>query len=533
MSLMSLLHRSEYRSGVISTGNLTDVDDFWFSVGGGSSSSGAMVSKASAMRQWAVYSCITEISQTLAQLPLKLKRSLSTGGTEDATDHPLYNLIKYQPNPQMTSFNWRESQQANLLSVGNNYNFIDRGRYDVRAIYPIDPDAVSVRRANGGELAKLGFSKSNPIVYDVMTANGKKTYSSRDILHVVGFGWNGLTGESMITNFARESIGNAITLDEFQGKAMKNGYFPSGVFEHPDTLGDNKESFIKALDNRYAGPENARRPMILENGMTFKVTNVSIADKQLIEQMKMSAGQICGIFKVPPHRIGIFEKNTNYNNTEASNKSFLDGCIQQWVVRWEQALSWKLLTESERKAGYFFKFNFDALLRPDAKTRSEIQWREWQTGVPLNEIRKTNDQNPVEGGDVSFVPVNMIPSHMAGMNVQSKSDSTSGQDKAKDDLLDDDISSLRALEKNAVTREIKRQQNGKARQSFDSFLDDFYADLYGKIDRRTRLVVRAFNGDQETETIINELKEQFSASRALIAESQSNNWEGIEDIWNE
>lgn len=438
MSIMSLLHRGESRSGQVATAGLSDADDFWFSVGGGASSSGAMVSKASAMRQWAVYACITEIAQTIAQLPLKLKRPSASGGTEDATDHPLYDLLKYQPNPQMTSFNWRESQQANILTTGNNYNFIDRGRYDIRAIIPIAPDSITPRRADGQELNRLGFSKSNPIVYDIQTVAGRKTYAAKDILHIVGFGFNGITGESVIANFAKESIGNAITLDEFQAKAMKNGYFPSGVFEHPDTLGDNKESFVKALDNRYAGPENARRPMILENGMKFNVTNVSIADKQLIEQMKMSAGQICGIFKVPPHRVGIFEKNTNYNNTEQGNKSFLDGCVQQWVVRWEQAFAWKLLTADERKAGYFFKFNFDALLRPDSKTRSEIQWREWQTGVPLNEIRKMNDQNPVDGGDISFVPVNMIPSHMAGMNLQVAAESKSDTEDPKDDKEKDD-----------------------------------------------------------------------------------------------
>lgn len=437
MSIMSLLYGSESRSGVVATGNLTDTDDFWYSIGGGASSSGAMVSKVSAMRQWAFYACITEIAQTIAQLPLKLKRPATGGGTEDAIDHPVYELVKYQPNQYMTSLNWREAQQANLLTAGNNYNFIDRGRWDVKAIIPLSTDIVTPRRADGKELSRLGLSRDNAIVYDVQTVDGKRTFPAKDILHVVGFGFDGLKGESFLSNYAREVIGNAITLDEFQAKAMKNGYFPSGVFEHPDTLGDNKESFVKALDKRYAGPENARRPMILENGMTFKVTNISIADKQLIEQMKMSASQICGMLKVPPHRISIFEKNTNYNNTEQGNKSFLDGCIQQWVVRWEQALAWKLLTKDERKEGYFFKFNFDALLRPDSKTRSEIQWREWQTGVPLNEIRKMNDQNPVEGGDVSFVPVNMIPSHMAGMNLKVASEAKAedqdlGKEKEKD-----------------------------------------------------------------------------------------------------
>ena len=524
------------RSGPVATGNLTDSDDFWFTVGGGSSSSGALVSKASAMRQWAVYACITEISQVLAQLPLKLKRPASSGGTENAEDHPLYDLAKYQPNPQMTSFNWREAQQANILATGNNYNFIERTRFAVKHIWPIDTTTVSPRKASRKDINDLRLARGDRIVYDVLTVDGLKTYPSKDILHIVGFGWNGLIGESTITNFAKESIGNAIILDQFQGKAMKNGYFPSGVFEHPNTLGDNKEAFVQALDNRFAGPENARRPMILENGMKFTVTNVSVADKQLIEQMKMSANQICGIFKVPPHRIAIFETNTNYNNTEQGNKSFLDGCIQQWVVRWEQAMNWKLLTAEERRAGYEFKFNFDALLRPDSKTRSEIQWREWQTGVPLNEIRKMNDQNPIEGGDVSFIPVNMIPASMAGMNIQAQADAAKkkadvDEGEAKNKLLDDDIDGLKRLEKKAIMREVERQIEGRSDRDFSAFLDEFYGKLFEKIDTRTRLILRCFNTDESTSAIIDGLKADFTASKELITELRERNFEGIEGIW--
>lgn len=482
------------------------------------------------MRQWAVYACITEISQTIAQLPLKLKRPAPGGGTEDATDHPLYDLVKTLPNPQMTSFNFREAQQAHLLTGGNNYSFIERNRLGVKYIWPITN--CTPRKANGREINEMRLSKSDRIVYDVDTVDGKRTYSSRDILHIVGFSWNGLIGNSVITDFAKDLIGTAMTLDQFQAKAMKNGYYPSGVLEHPDKLGDAKESFISALDQRYAGPENVRRPMILENGMKWNTTSVSMVDKELINQLQMSGTQICGVFKVPPHRIGIFEKNTNYNNTEQGNKSFLDGCIQQWVVRWEQAMNWKLLTAQERQEGYFFNFNFGGLLRPDAKTRSEIQWREWQTGVPLNEIRMKNDENPIEGGDTSFVPVNMVPIEMAGMNIKQPTEPTADPNKIPGSepdkrglLLDDDLVSLRTLERNAVTRELTKQQNGKSVRSLDDFLDEFYGKLYDKIENRTRLIIQCFNGPEETDQALVEIRQEF--------EDRCNRLKSGEEVWNE
>jgi len=525
-----------FRSVEKTASNLDQFDDFWYNIGGGASSSGALVNKATAMRQWAVYACVSEIAQTLAQLPLKLKRPDGHGGTEDAEDHPLYALCKISPNPTMTSFNWRESQQAHLLTHGNNYNFIERTRNGVKYIWPIDPNTVTTRFATGKETNKLRLSSADKVVYDIQTAEGKRTYPAKDVLHVVGFGFDGLRGESVITNYAKNSIGNAISIDEFQAAALKNGIFPSGVLEHPDTLGDNKEQFIAALERRFSGAANNKRPMVLENGMKWQTANVSLVDQQFIDQKKISVGEICGIYKVPPHRIGIFEKNTNYNNTEQGNKSFLDGTMQQWVVRWEQAMAWKLLTSGELREGYFFKFNFDALLRPDAKTRSEIAWKEWQTGVPLNVIRKRDDLNPIEGGDVSFVPVNMIPSNLAGKNIEAQvmaAEKKVEEPAPKEELLNADIESLRDFEKNVICREIKKQAEGKSEKDFGEFLEEFYAKLFNKIDKRTRLIIRCFNSEISTNNIIDQIKEEFNENRQKLNELQKRNWGNIESVWDE
>lgn len=511
------------------TGNLTETSDFWYNLDlGGPSSSGARVSKDSAMRQWTVYACISIISETLAQLPLKLKRPDGKGGTEDAIDHPVYSLCKTLPNNQMTSFNWREAQQANLLCTGNIYNFIQRSRYSITGIYPIAPTSVTVRTATDREVGRLRLGRFDRLVYEVQTEEGVKVYQSKDILHISGFGWDGIKGESVITNFAKESIGNAVSLDKFQGAMMRKGVHPGGVLEHPDTLGDNREAFKSALDNRYAGMNNAGSPMILENGMKFNKLDVSFVDKQFIEQTKMSANSICGIFKVPPHKVGIFEKNTNYNNTEQGNRAFLDSTMQQWVIRWEQAMNWKLLTESERANGYFFKFNFDALLRPDAKTRSEIAWKEWQSGVPMNEIRKRNDQNPIEGGDVSFVPVNMIPAELAGKQIESAIESQKAKDENGQDLVEDDVESIRKYEINAVERLIKKEKEGTC-ADFRARTDEIYNIIEGKLENNTTKVLRCFMDEGTVVRTVSQLKEEFSENKSKLIELQQRNFKVVAD----
>jgi HK97 family phage portal protein len=405
-----------------STGNLTDpLNDFWYGVVTPPAFAGVSVTNTNAMQLWAVNACVTLISAAVAQLPLKLKRAMPNGGTEDAKEHRLYDLVKTQPNPDMISLNWRESGQGNLLCSGNQYSWIERANIGVKYIWPLEPKSVTPMKSGPRDRERVNLGPGERIYYRVRMDDGKLwDIPGRDILHVVGFGWNGLIGESVISNFARQSIGNGIALEQFQGAFFKNGVHTSGVFEHPETLGDNREAFVTALKEKYSGGGNTGVPMVLENGMLWKQNKVSLVDQQFLEQTKANALTICAMFHVPPSKIAIYGEGTSYNNTEQQNKNYLDDTLMHWLVRWEQTLDVKLLTPQERAKGYFFKHNVDALLRPDAKTRSEIGKNEWQMGVPLNVIRKRNDENPIDGGDVSYVPANFIPADMAGKQLLAK-----------------------------------------------------------------------------------------------------------------
>jgi len=396
------------RSGVTGTGNLTDYSDFWFGFGGTPASAGKAVSKDTAMSVWAVYACISLISETFAQLPCKLKRPRKGGGKEDAIG-PLHSILKDSPNPEMTSFEFREMQQANILGTGNCYSWIERSRMGIIGLWPIPSEWVEPRRANARELASLGLTKRNSIVYDVMENGRIRVVPAEDILHVRGFSFGGLKGDSVITKYAKETIGTAIALDEFEGKHIKNGVHVSGVLEHPEALGENAEAFKTALVNRYQGGANAGVPMVLENGMKYNQFKISLSDQQFIEQKQLKVSDICGIFKVPKSKISISDSSTNNNNTEQNNRGFVDTTMHQWVVRWEQAQNMKLLSDSQKRKGYFVKYNFDAMLRPDPKARAEINQIEWRQGVPINVLLERDDRNPVEGGDVGFVQSSYIP----------------------------------------------------------------------------------------------------------------------------
>ena len=119
----------------------------------GGSSSGKVVTERSAMQMTAVYACVRIMSEAIAGLPLHLYKYNSDGGKEKALDHPLYRLLHDEPNPEMTSFVFRETLMTHLLLWGNAYaQIIRNGKGEVIALYPLMPNRMRVERDRKGEL---------------------------------------------------------------------------------------------------------------------------------------------------------------------------------------------------------------------------------------------------------------------------------------------------------------------------------------------------------------------------------------------
>ena len=119
----------------------------------GNTTSGKVVTERSAMQMTAVYSCVRILSEAVAGLPVHVYRYTATGGKEKALDHPLYRLLHDEPNPEMTSFTFRETLMGHLLMWGNAYAQIVRnGKGEVMGLYPLLPNKMQVDRDNRGEL---------------------------------------------------------------------------------------------------------------------------------------------------------------------------------------------------------------------------------------------------------------------------------------------------------------------------------------------------------------------------------------------
>ena len=376
----------------------------------GSSSSGRRVTERTAMQMTAVYSCVRILSETLASLPLHIYESSETNSRK-ATKHPLYKLLHDEPNPEMTSFIFRETLMTHLLLWGNAYaQIIRNGKGEVLALYPLMPDRMRVDRDEYGQLYyeyMLSDSDANA------KESGAVRLSTQDILHIPGLGFDGLVGYSPIA-MAKNAIGMAIATEEYGAAFFANGATPSGILTHPGVI-KNPEAMRESWSKGFGG-RNSHKVAILEEGMNYTPISIAPNEAQFLETRKFQLNEIARIFRVPPHMVGDLEKSS-FSNIEQQSLEFVKYTLDPWVSRFEQAMTRRLLTDDEKKK-YYIKFNVDGLMRGDYQSRMNGYETARQNGwMSANDIRALENLDLIsdeEGGNLYLVNGNMLPLKNAG-----------------------------------------------------------------------------------------------------------------------
>jgi len=349
------------------------------------------------MQTTAVYACVRILAETIASLPLHTYMN-KENGKEKARGHPVYHLLADSPNPEMTSFVFRETLMGHLLLWGNSYSQIIRdGNGKVIALYPLLPDKMKVERSDKGE------------IYYLYTSEGKEhLLRNTEILHIPGLGFDGLIGYSPIA-MAKNAIGMAIATEEYGAKFFANGANPGGVLEHPGVVKD-PHRIRDSWNQVYQGTSNAHRVAVLEEGMKFSPIGIPPEQAQFLETRKYQTEEICRIFRVPPHLVGDLERAT-FSNIEHQSISFVVHTIRPWLVRIEQSINKALFSDSEKEK-YFISFVVEGLLRGDYESRMRGYSIGIQNGfMSPNDVRALENMNPIpldEGGNTYMVNGNML-----------------------------------------------------------------------------------------------------------------------------
>lgn len=355
----------------------------------GYTESGKLVTERSAMQITAVYACVRVLSEAVASLPLHFYHYRDDGSKEKALNHSLYFLMHDEPNPEMTSFIFRETMMTHLLLWGNFYcQILRNGRGEVIALYPLMPNRMVVDRDEKGRIY-YEYTHSSDEAGTMKNETVKLT--PYEVMHIPGLGFDGLIGYSPIA-VCKSSLGTSMATDEYASKFFSNGAAPSAVLEHPGIVKD-PEKLRESWNQTFGGSRNAGKVAVLEEGMKYEPISINPQDSQFLETRKFQVDEIARIFRVPPHMIGDLEHAT-FSNVEELGLEFVMYALQPWMVRIETSLNKALLSDKE-KGHYFFKLNADGLLRGNYQSRMQG----YATGIN-NGFMCVNDVRALENLDL-------------------------------------------------------------------------------------------------------------------------------------
>ncbi len=366
-------------------------------LGGPDTTAGVTVTPDVALTYGVVYACVRIRAETISSLPLPVYRRLQPRGKARAPDYPLYEVLHDIANPEMTAMTLREIMQGHLDTWGNGYAEIERDKGGhVKALWPLSPNKMRVARENG------------QLMYWYGTNAGEVPLIPSRVLHIPGFGFDGLIGYSPI-RLHREAIAGGLATQEYGNRFFANGARPGGILSHPKTLSEPAAQRLKSqFEKDHGGLSQSHRLKVLEEGMSYTAIGIPPEDAQFLETRKFQVTEIARIFRVPPHMLADLDRAT-FSNIEHQSIEFVVHTIRPWLVRWEQSINLRLLGPDERGT-YFAEHLVDGLLRGDIKSRYEAYAVGRQNGwLSANDIREFENLNPVDGGDIYLVNGNMMP----------------------------------------------------------------------------------------------------------------------------
>jgi HK97 family phage portal protein len=359
----------------------------WFNLfgGGRQTSSGQVVTPSGSMQSAAVYLCVTFLSKLMASLAIEVAEE-HEHGTTILPNHPIAKLLKYKPNPEMTIYDFISLGMNNLALNGNFYaELVYDGQGEVKEIWPVHPDQLTIRRIDGH------------LIYVVRSSDGTVPLRQDEMIHIKWHSNDGINGISPIQH-ASEVVGHGLALQEYGSSLMANDATPPLMIEVPVGLDDssmeNAKELLASFANRGTGKNRHRAGMLLP-GMKLHQLSISNEQVQFLQSRQYTDRLICALFGVPSVYLNDSIKDTfaSSNQKELDLRKYTLGPLAR---NWELELTTKLFPNSNLLA----RFNFASLLRADEKTRAEINQTAIQNGWRSpNEVRMREGENPVEGLD--------------------------------------------------------------------------------------------------------------------------------------
>lgn len=362
--------------------------------------SGVQVTPENCMESPTVHAIVTAISRRIATLPVHVLRKVEVtteSGTrtrkERIPNHPVERLLS-RPNEWQSRVSYWLDATSWLVRYGNFYAIKARGvTGPIRRLLPIIPSNVQPEQdANWN------------VTYRIAQGGGEsRVYIPSQVLHARGAARDGLEGNSPVMD-AREAIALEIAAEKFGASFFGNGAMPGLLFTYAQgfkghATNEQRQQFIEDFHNAYGRRGRFKALMLpqgIELGSSVEVQN----DKaQFLETRKLQRNIIAGAFGVPAHMVGDMERST-FSNIEHQSLEFVQQVVLPYVRIFEAAMERDLLTDEDRNSGVVIRFNVDAALRGDFKSRQEGLKIQREAGViSPNDWREHENMNPISEDD--------------------------------------------------------------------------------------------------------------------------------------
>ncbi len=368
------------------------------SMGGRQLASGERVTPEIAMTVSTVNACVRVRAETPASLPCLTYRRLKDGGKKRLPEHPLYEILRYQPNPWQSSFEWVEFMQRELWTRGNAYSLVERDyRGQVTGLIPLRSDRVTVRK--GKDLLPY---------YQCSELDGSPILGQDRVFHLRNLSADGYVGRSPVQE-CMEAVGATLAVEKFGASLFGNGAGQSGYFIYKGKIAEDQyKTLMASMRERVQGQRNRHLPSILDGEWSYQATGMKADEAQFLETRNFHVEDIARMYRMPSLMIGHADKTSTFASAEQFFLAYVTYSLRPDLVRWEQAIKRSLLIG---ESDIFVEFLIDGLLRGDLKSRYAAYAIARQWGwLSADEIREFENMNPLpdDKGKIYLEPLNMI-----------------------------------------------------------------------------------------------------------------------------
>lgn len=367
----------------------------------GMTTSGQPVNMVNFKNVSTAYRCMTILQDDFAKLPEQVYVSYGAGDIQrQRPSGQLQNaayLLEKSPNRWLTSSQFKRLRMNWLLTHGASYVWQPpRAPGQRRELFILETDRT-----------RPVFDQDGNLWYEHYFLNGQLAYlPDVEVMRMVINSTDGITGRGVVS-YARETLGRLLGAHLTKSKFYKHGLNPGGLIWFNGELDDAGRKIMKQkFAESMSGAENAYALAIMDAKVSkFEPISMKPIDVAFLQGIEQDELQVADFFGMPMHKLN--RGKEAYNSNEAKQQDYLDTTLDPYLVQAEEVDARGLLTEQEQEYMYI-RFNRDALLRADVKTRVEAIAKRLMSGLlTFNQALQIEDQPAFPGGDIRLVPANM------------------------------------------------------------------------------------------------------------------------------